>query len=160
MAATAGTVFAVIGNMSNNQEKTSKGAQPVCKRRKLKTFLDVRGLTTFLLTAGSIGTGSIGTGSISTGSISTGSISTGSIGTGSIGTGSIGTGSVLCQLTPGCRSAALVSEHERAEGKERDSNDARKGWYEAFVFSPSRHECTRCEDEAKYSHPLMEALMS
>tara|TARA_E500000178_G_C16568953_1_gene550790 strand:+ start:79 stop:522 length:444 start_codon:yes stop_codon:yes gene_type:complete len=130
MAATAGTVFAVIGNMSNNQEKTSKGAQPVCKRRKLKTFLDVRGLTTFLLTAGSIGTGSIGT------------------------------GSVLCQLTPGCRSAALVSEHERAEGKERDSNDARKGWYEAFVFSPSRHECTRCEDEAKYSHPLMEALMS
>ncbi len=145
MAATAGTVFAVIGNMSNNQEKTSKGAQPVCKRRKLKTFLDVRGLTTFLLTAGSIGTGSIGTGSI---------------GTGSIGTGSISTGSVLCQLTPGCRSAALVSEHERAEGKERDSNDARKGWYEAFVFSPSRHECTRCEDEAKYSHPLMEALMS
>ena len=135
MAATAGTVFAVIGNMSNNQEKTSKGAQPVCKRCKLKTFLDVRGLTTFLLTAGSIGTGSIGTGSIST-------------------------GSVLCQLTPGCRSAALVSEHERAEGKERDSNDARKGWYEAFVFSPSRHECTRCEDEAKYSHPLMEALMS
>ena len=140
MAATAGTVFAVIGNMSNNQEKTSKGAQPVCKRRKLKTFLDVRGLTTFLLTAGSI--------------------STGSISTGSIGTGSISTGSVLCQLTPGCRSAALVSEHERAEGKERDSNDARKGWYEAFVFSPSRHECTRCEDEAKYSHPLMEALMS
>ena len=135
MAATAGTVFAVIGNMSNNQEKTSKGAQPVCKRCKLKTFLDVRGLTTFLLTAGSIGTGSISTGSIST-------------------------GSVLCQLTPGCRSAALVSEHERAEGKERDSNDARKGWYEAFVFSPSRHECTRCEDEAKYSHPLMEALMS
>ena len=130
MAATACTVFAVIGNMSNNQEKTSKGAQPVCKRCKLKTFLDVRGLTTFLLTAGSIGTGSIGT------------------------------GSVLCQLTPGCRSAALVSEHERAEGKERDSNDARKGWYEAFVFSPSRHECTRCEDEAKYSHPLMEALMS
>ena len=125
MAATAGTVFAVIGNMSNNQEKTSKGAQPVCKRCKLKTFLDVRGLTTFLLTAGSIGTGS-----------------------------------VLCQLTPGCRSAALVSKHERAEGKERDSNDARKGWYEAFVFSPSRHECTRCEDEAKYSHPLMEALMS
>ena len=140
MAATAGTVFAVIGNMSNNQEKTSKGAQPVCKRCKLKTFLDVRGLTTFLLTAGSIGTGSIGTGSI--------------------GTGSIGTGSVLCQLTPGCRSAALVSKHERAEGKERDSNDARKSWYEAFVFSPSRHECTRCEDEAKYSHPLMEALMS
>ena len=150
MAATAGTVFAVIGNMSNNQEKTSKGAQPVCKRRKLKTFLDVRGLTAFLLTAGRIGTGSIGTGSIGTGSISTGSIST----------GSISTGSVLCQLTPGCRSAALVSEHERAEGKERDSNDARKGWYEAFVFSPSRHECTRCEDEAKYSHPLMEALMS
>ena len=140
MAATAGTVFAVIGNMSNNQEKTSKGAQPVCKRRKLKTFLDVRGLTTFLLTAGSIGTGSIGTGSI--------------------GTGSISTGSVLCQLTPGCRSAALVSEHERAEGKERDSNDARKSWYEAFVFSPSRHECTRCEDEANYSHPLMEAFMS
>ena len=130
MAATAGTVFAVIGNMSNNQEKTSKGAQPVCKRRKLKTFLDVRGLTTFLLTAGSIGTGSIGT------------------------------GSVLCQLTPGCRSAALVSKHESAERQERDSNDARKGWYEAFVFSPSRHECTRCEDEAKYSHPLMEALMS
>ena len=140
MAATAGTVFAVIGNMSNNQEKTSKGAQPVCKRCKLKTFLDVRGLTTFLLTAGSIGTGSIGTGSI--------------------GTGSIGTGSVLCQLTPGCRSAALVSKHERAEGKERDSNDARKGWYEAFVFSPSRYKCTRCEDEANYSHPLMEAFMS
>ena len=145
MAATAGTVFAVIGNMSNNQEKTSKGAQPVCKRRKLKTFLDVRGLTTFLLTAGSI---------------STGSISTGSISTGSIGTGSIGTGSVLCQLTPGCRSAALVSKHERAEGKERDSNDARKSWYEAFVFSPSRYKCTRCEDEANYSHPLMEAFMS
>ena len=125
MAATAGTVFAVIGNMSNNQEKTSKGAQPVCKRCKLKTFLDVRGLTTFLLTAGSIGTGS-----------------------------------VLCQLTPGCRSAALVSKHERAEGKERDSNDARKSWYEAFVFSPSRYKCTRCEDEANYSHPLMEAFMS
>ena len=145
MAATAGTVFAVIGNMSNNQEKTSKGAQPVCKRRKLKTFLDVRGLTTFLLTAGSIGTGSIGTGSISTGSISTGSIST---------------GSVLCQLTFRCRSAALVTKDEGAERQERDSNDARKGWYEASVFSPSRYKCTRCEDEAKYSHPLMEALMS
>jgi hypothetical protein len=116
----------------------------------LKTFLDVRGLTAFLLTAGSIGTGSIGTGSIGTGSI----------GTGSISTGSISTGSVLCQLTPGCRSAALVSKHERAEGKERDSNDARKSWYEAFVFSPSRYKCTRCEDEANYSHPLMEAFMS
>jgi len=120
----------------------------------LKTFLDVHGLTALLLTAGS--TGSIGTGSIGTGSIGTGNIGTGSI----IGTGNIGTGSVLCQLTFRCRSAALVTKDEGAERQERDSNDTRKSWYEAFVFSPSRHKCTRCEDEAKYSHPLMESLVS
>jgi hypothetical protein len=126
----------------------------------LKPFLDVHGLTALLLTAGSVGTGSIGTGSIGTGSIGTGNIGTGNIGTGNIGTGNIGTGSVLCQLTFRCRSAALVTKDEGAERQERDSNDTRKSWYEAFVFSPSRHKCTRGEDEAKYSHPLMESLVS
>jgi PPE-repeat protein len=146
----------------------------------LKIVLDVGGLTALLLTAGGIGTGGIGTGSIGTGSIGTSSIGTGSIGTGGIGTGGIGTGgigtggigtggigtggigtgSVLCQLTSRCRSAALVTKDKGAERQERDSNDTRKSWYEAFVFSPPRHKCTRCEDKTSDSHPLMEALVS
>jgi hypothetical protein len=136
----------------------------------LKIVLDVGGLTALLLTAGGIGTGGIGTGSIGTGSIGTSSIGTGSIGTGGIGTGGIGTGgigtggigtgSVLCQLTSRCRSAALVTKDKGAERQERDSNDTRKSWYEAFVFSPPRHKCTCCEDKTSDSHPLMEALVS